>query len=278
MKKLAAVAIIMLGIGIICAFFVFNENDLIKFKGDTYTDEITVDASDIRSIHTETDTFDITFVHSDSQDVKMKLEGNVSKKLKDKIIFKADKKGDALYIVGDTKNGFNFGISIVNLKMTIELPDKIWDTFDVESDTGKIDIDQIQGNKLLLSADTGNLNISNYSFKQIEFDTDTGNATFTDGEGPIKGETDTGNIRLEAAQLQSDVSFNTDTGNITVNVDKQPESALIKIRKDTGRSQIDWSGFEIDKESGNTVERSIGSGDVKISIESDTGNIKLGNR
>ncbi|WP_138754717.1 DUF4097 family beta strand repeat-containing protein [Paenibacillus sinopodophylli] len=278
MKKLAAIALIMLGIGVLCAFFVFNENDLVKFKGDAYSDERTVDASNIQSIRAETDTFDITFVPGSSQEVRVKLEGNISKKLKEKIIFTAETKGDTLHIVGDTRNGIQFGISIVDLNMIVELPEKLWDRFDVETDTGNIVIDQLKGNKLELSTDTGKIKVSNYVFQDVNFETDTGSATFTDGEGMLTGESDTGNVSIETAELQHDTTVSTDTGNITINVDKQPESAAIKIKKQTGRSTIEWSGLETTKESGRTVDRKIGAGDIKINLESDTGNIKLGNR
>ncbi|MDQ8733151.1 DUF4097 family beta strand repeat-containing protein [Paenibacillus sp. LHD-38] len=278
MKKLAAVALIMLGIGVLCAFFVFNKSDLVKFKGDPYSEEKTVDASTIRSIHAETDTFNVTFVRGTSKDIQIKLDGNVNKKSLDKIIFTAETKGDTLYIEGNTKNSFTIGISIVNLKMTVELPEKLWNTIDIETDTGNIVLDQMEGSKLHITADTGNLKVSNYSFAEIDFETDTGNVTFTDGEGILKGETDTGNVRIETAELRNDISLQSDTGNITVNVDKEPASAAVYIQKDVGSSKVEWEGFSDSNDSKSIVDGKIGSGDIKIDIKSEVGNVKLGTR
>src|SRR4029453_17502358 len=148
MKKLAALALIILGVGVLCAFFVFNKDDLTKFKGDPYLQEKTVDASAIKSIHAETDTFNVTFVRGSTDDIQLRLEGNASKQYNDKIVLKADTKGDTLYIEGNTKNKFTFGISIINLKLTVELPPKLWETVDIETDTGNINIDQLEAKRL----------------------------------------------------------------------------------------------------------------------------------
>lgn len=278
MKKLAALAIIMIGIGLLSAFFVFGEEDLVKFKGEPYTDTKIVEASSIKSLQIETDTFDVTFLKGTSQDIKINLEGNVTKKLKDKIIFNTDTNGETLHIVAKSKDSFTVGISIMTLKVNVELPEKLWNQVDIDTDTGNISIDQMEGEQLKLSSDTGDLKIANYRFNNINFETDTGNSTFTDGEGIIKGESDTGNIRIESDQIRNDVSLESDTGNIAIELDKQPESAAIVIKKDTGKTTIDWTELKVGKESGNSVERILGSGDIKINLESNTGNFKLGLR
>lgn len=170
------------------------------------------------------------------------------------------------------------GISIVNLKLIVELPDRLWDKVEIETDTGNINIDQFNADKLIVNLDTGNLNISNYSVNVIDFDTDTGNVTLTDGTGKVKGDTDTGNIKIETDELRNDVDIQSDTGNITINVDKQPESAAIHIEKDIGSSKVEWSGFSDTNESKSIMEGKIGSGDISINIKSDVGNVKLGHR
>ncbi|WP_053372101.1 DUF4097 family beta strand repeat-containing protein [Paenibacillus sp. FJAT-27812] len=278
MKKLAAFALIMLGVGVLCAFFVFGKNDLTKFKGDPYLLEKTVDASSLKSIYAKTDTFSVNFVRGTSDDIQLRLEGNASAQYKDKIVLKADQKGDTLYIEGNTKNSFTFGISIINLKLTIELPEKVWDTVDINTDTGNITIEQMEAENLKLKLDTGNLKVSNYSFKEILFDTDTGNVTFTDGVGSIKGETDTGNIRIENDELRGDIALESDTGNVTINVDKQPQSAAIHIQKDVGSSKVEWAGFTDTNDSKSIIEGKIGNGDIQIAVKSDVGNVKLGSR
>jgi lia operon protein LiaG len=279
MRKLAAIALVLLGIGVLCAFFVFDKDDIVtKFQGETYLQEKSVDSSAIRSIKTETDTFNVTLTPGTSDDIKVRLEGDVSKKLVDDIIFTAIPKGDTLYIVGDTKDRFSIGISIVNLKMTVELPAKLWDSINIETDTGNIVIDQLEADKLNLKSDTGNLKLSNYVTKDFVFKTDTGNITLTDGKGSLKGETDTGNVRVESDELLNNIAVKTDTGNIIINVDKDPVSVAINIKKDTGNTNVEWDGFSFNKESDTYVEGMIGSGDIKIDLESDTGNFKLGNR
>ncbi|NIK78416.1 hypothetical protein FHS15_003554 [Paenibacillus castaneae] len=278
MKKLVAIALIMLGIGIICSFFVFGESDMTKFKGEAYLQEKTVDASSVKSIHAETDTFNLTFVRGSTEDIQIRLEGSASEKNINKIIFKAEQKGDTLYITGNTKKQFMIGISIINLKMTVELPEKLWESFDIETDTGNISVDQLKTEKIKVKSDTGNVKINDYTVEQFVFETDTGNVTLTDGSGSLKGKTDTGNIRIEAEQLLRDITLQSDTGNISINVDKQPQSATIRIKNDVGNNKVEWDGFMNHSNSKRNIDGIIGSGELKIDIKSDVGNIKLGNR
>ncbi|WP_339204502.1 DUF4097 family beta strand repeat-containing protein [Paenibacillus sp. FSL K6-3182] len=279
MKKLAAFALILLGIGVLCAFFVFDKDEIVtKFQGEPFLQEKTIDASSIRSIHAETDTFNITFVPGTADDIKVRLEGDVSEKLAGDVILTAAPKGDTLNIEANTKDRFTFGISIVNLKLTIEVPAKLWSSVDIETDTGNIVVDQMEADKMKLKSDTGNIKLTNYTAQELEFKTDTGNINIADGKGILKAESDTGNVRVETDELRSDLTIKTDTGNIIVNANKQPASAFISIKKDTGNSKVDWDGFSVNKETENHIEGVIGSGDIKISMESETGNIKLGTR
>ena len=211
-----------------------------KFKGEAYLQEKTVEASSIKSIHAETDTFNMTFVRGSSEDIQIRLEGSASAKNINNIIFKAEQKGDTLYITGNTKKQFMIGISIINLKMTVELPEKLWESFDIETDTGNISVDQLKTEKIKVKSDTGNVKINDYTVEQFVFETDTGNVTLTDGNGSLKGKTDTGNIRIESEQLLSDITLQSDTGNISINVDKQPQSATIRIKNEVGNNKVEW--------------------------------------
>lgn len=278
MKKLAAIALIMLGIGVLCAFFVFDKSDLTKFKGEPYLQEKTVDASSIRSVHTETDTFNVSFVRGTTDDIQLRLEGNASKKNVNNIVLKAEPKDDTLYIEGSVKNHFFVGVSIINLKLTVELPEKLWESVDIESDTGNIVIDQLNADEIKVKSDTGNLKASNYSTGQFVFESDTGNVALTDGAGRLNGETDTGNIRVESKEIRNDISLKSDTGNVTINVDKHPQSASIRIQKDIGNSNVEWDGFSDRNDSKSVVDGMIGSGEIQIDIQSEVGNVKLGSR
>lgn len=259
MKKLAAIALIMLGIGVLCAFFVFDKNDITKFKGEPYLQEKNVDASAIRTIHMETDTFNVSVVRGTTDDIQLRLEGNASKQNVNKIVLNAEPEGDTLYIDGSVKNHFFVGFSIINLKLTVELPEKLWESVDIETDTGNIVIDQLKADEIIVKSDTGNV-------------------TLTDGAGRLNGETDTGNIRVESEEIRNDISLKSDTGNVTINVDKQPQSAAIRIQKDIGNSKVDWDGFTDRNDSKNVVDGRIGSGEIQIDIHSEVGNVKLGSR
>lgn len=278
MKKLAAIALIMLGIGILCAFFVFDKSDITKLKGEPYQQEKTIDSAEIHSIHAETDTFNMEVIRGNTENIHIRLEGNASKRYLNKIVLKAVPKGDTLFIESAYSNKFVVGWSMINLKLIIELPERLWETVEIDSDTGNIVIEQLQAEAVNVKSDIGNLKASDYEIKEFIFKTNTGNVTLLDGSGILKGKTDIGNIRVETVQLRNDISLQSETGNVTINVDKQPESATIRIQKEIGNSKIDWDGFTEENDKKYSVSGLIGSGEITIDIKSEIGNIKLGNR
>lgn len=278
MKKLVAIALIMLGIGIVCAFFLFDREDFNKeLKGEPFLQEKTISSDSIRSLHAKTNTFNLEMIRGDSEDIKIRLEGNVSEKYLDKITLNAVTKGDVLEIESKIKNsGFTFGWTVINTKLIVELPERLWDSVEVDTDTGNVEIQDLNADKININTDVGNVKVSNYATKQFNVETDTGNITLTDGTGALKMKSDVGNIRVEAETIQNDITIGSEVGNVTISVDEGPKSANIRVMSEVGNVKMDWDG--ISSKSKKNINKKIGNGDITIDIETEVGNVKLNQR
>ncbi len=137
----------------------------------------------------------------------------------------------------------------------------------------------LKADEIKVKSDTGNLKGSNYSTGQIVFESDTGNVTLTDGVGRLKGETDTGNIRVESEEIRNDIVLKSDTGNVTINVDKQPaisnDPHSERYRKTAKLNGMASRTAMIPKVS---LTAMIGGGEIQIDIQSEVGNVKLGSQ
>lgn len=279
MKKLLAVALIMLGVGLTGMIFAFDKDDIKKLEGEPFVEEKTVDSEQIRSIMTKTDLMNIEMTRGRGDDIYIRLEGKAGKNQLDRINLVAEPKGDTLYIEGKLKRQvFAFGWSPLRLTLIVELPERLWDSIELDSDTGNIVLDQLHARKITVDSDIGNIKAMQYETEQFQFESDAGNVYLLDGTGEVKGKSDIGNIRMEADQVGGDIALKSDTGSITVNVDQEPESAAIRIKKELGSSKIEWDGFHSDYNKKYNESGMIGNGDIQIDITTEIGNVKLGYR
>ena len=93
MRKLAALALIVLGVGIGIAFLVFNKSDFTKATGEFYLEEKIFNASEAQSIRALTSTNSIHIVRGQSEDIVVRLEGNASQQVLDRVKFEASVQG-----------------------------------------------------------------------------------------------------------------------------------------------------------------------------------------
>jgi lia operon protein LiaG len=314
MKKLATFAVIMLIAGIIGVFMTFNMQDLKTFGTEAVLVEKTIDAKDIQNIKVDSDSVNIEIKRSATNDIKVSIDGRASKKYVDRFELTAEAEGDTAKIHADYKDIFFVGFNYVDVDLVIELPDRLWDSIELDSkhsnidiehltakeavitlgsgniDTeelqagivkltashGNMDLENVTGDNVELQSSSGNIKLETYSVGQLKVNSDHGNVTIEDGVGAVQASTKSSNIRFNADELKENVSLTTNHGNIRLEVEKQPESAEIVLKHAHGNRDIDWKGIEASMDTEHAYSGNLGSGAIKIEAESETGNIKLG--
>ncbi|MDQ0115293.1 DUF4097 family beta strand repeat-containing protein [Paenibacillus harenae] len=314
MKKLATLAVIMLIAGTIGVFMTFNIQDLKTFGTEPVMIEKTIDPSAVHNIKVNSDSLDIEFKRSATNDIKVSLDGRASKKYVDRFILATGVVGDTATIQASYKDTFFVGFNIVDVDMIVELPDRLWDRIEVDSkhsdievehlaakdavitsgsgdiqteelqteiaklrtDHGDIDLENISGDSVELMSSSGNIKLESYTIGRLNFHSDHGNITIEDGVGVVQGSTKSGNIRFNAKEVNDNLSLVSSHGNIRIEAERQPESAEIVLKYEHGNRDVDWEGIETSVDREHAFSGKLGGGKVKIEAESETGNIKLG--
>ncbi|CAH0121759.1 MULTISPECIES: DUF4097 family beta strand repeat-containing protein [unclassified Paenibacillus] len=259
--------------------------------------EKTVDADQLSDILVKADSTNVKVTHSDSDRISVRLHGRVNSRDAEKTDIKINAQGDSLEVGMVSPRGFHIGFNWKEIELSIGLPDKQWETLQVQVGSGNIDLSGVNAANMNVKTGSGNINASNMTasdsialhsrsgnlvaegFKAdaLVFDLGSGNAKLMDGEAKLSGKTSSGNIRVEFEELIYDADLKTGTGNVDVLLARQPESLAVQYKGGSGKGTIRWDGMnyeESDKE-GRSIKGTFGSGDVQLNVRTGSGDFRL---
>ncbi|MFF2480811.1 DUF4097 family beta strand repeat-containing protein [Paenibacillus sp. NPDC058071] len=299
MKKWLISGLLILGVGIIGALLSFNGTDWRNFGTKPYFEEKTVDLGDARKLHIESVSLDVKVIPGNGQMVVVRLEGKASPKFHDNFAFSAERAGDTIEIESSMDNYISFGLNIVDVKLTVELPKQSWDEMTLESRSGNILVRELEakgvkinmnsGNSVIekihaatldFAGTSGNLKIIDTDTEQLNFKLNSGNAVVSNTTGVTKGKTNSGNIVFRTDSLQHSLTLQARTGNINVETNQEPASAWLKATVSSGNIKNNWSGLAADAQSEHSLTGGIGGANsnaaLVVELETTSGNIRVG--
>lgn len=282
-----------LAIGLIGAAVTFKEVDF--NAGITNIDiEKKIPAANIDTLVIQNDISGVTFLPSNSDEIKVHLKGTMGEQNANNCTVEAATEGNNVWRVDicnqkKTENNFNFSFDlnelknvIINrgyvLKAEVTLPDKMYKAITVSSDTGSINFKEVKADKLTASTDTGSINIERYEGKQLNLQTDTGRIHVENGQGDIKMKTDTGGITAALYDIGDSVSLETNTGTVRLELDPAPKDASFDIKNDVGSVNLEVPGMTVQESDHHSAKGIIGNGSKKVKVRTDTGYISVSGR
>ncbi|MBE1556094.1 DUF4097 family beta strand repeat-containing protein [Sporosarcina limicola] len=181
---------------------------------------------------------------------------------KRKYTLKADVKGDTLSV--ELKNKWNglFSFGSNSYTVVILVPDKDYKTIQVESDVGKISVENLKTDNLQLETDAGTINVKNVDAKAVGVKTAVGKIDLDHVEGTIIGKTDTGMITIVTPHLDRAIDLKADVGKIMIKTEKEPTNATIEVETSIGT---------IDVFGANDKKTVFGKGEHLIHLETEVG-------
>ncbi len=299
-KRIAVIGIILLGVGVIGTVLTFNSNG----KQEIVKETKTIEAENIKDIKIDTDNAKVEIVSTDES--KITLEQSGIKKNMDKGNLKVDIAGEKLVIQLKDKQfkffSFNFFDKLSIIKVYV--PKRVYQSLEImsnngrievadinakkvklDTDNGRIDLDNIKGSLLTVKSDNGRIEANKIDvtvfkgytsngridLKQVQasetnLETDNGKILLNDVTGAIIAKTDNGAISLLSDDLNSPIELESDNGSITIETKNKPKNALFDAKTDNGR--IDILG-------GDGRNTTFGNGDNLIKLTTDNGRITV---
>jgi DUF4097 and DUF4098 domain-containing protein YvlB len=286
-KFILLIGVIFLIVGLVGVGFVFKTTDL--ESGLTNVDlEKKISAADIQNLTIESDIAGVVFIPSNNDEIRVHLTGSVSEDRMKETKLEATLNGKNTWKVqASTQKHFMIGLHIADIKsifflqkekrlrMEVELPQKAFHEINVTTNTGFLDLSDIQTERLKAQADTGTISIGRFQGKHMDLQTDTGKIIVKEGEGNVRLKTDTGSIEATLRSLGDSVNVQTDTGSVRLNLDSLPSSVKFDISNDTGSIDFQVPHVHYEEQYKHSVKAKIGEGDSSVKVQTDTGTIEV---
>jgi hypothetical protein len=287
------VGLICLIVGVAGLAWVINSRDVLGSGGASALGNIdlfkTVPASSVKNLDVHSDVGTIVFKRIDGDEIRAHFTGTVTDQDKNNWKLTASTSSDGTWTVEAT-NGSHFHIGLdfeqllslvrngftKQLVLEISLPNQVYDQIKVRTNTGKLELGDLQANVLEARADTGAIELDSFQGKELRLEADTGSIEFRNvqASGNVYAQTDTGRIHGSLKKLASPVTINTDTGSAALELPADSQ-ASIELKTDVGRIGIDAPSISYEQKEKRHVQGKLGAGTYKVQIETDTGSTSL---
>lgn len=216
------IGFLLIIIGIISLFLVFNSGDKISFNNlwSAFAKKVdyekTVDIQNIDNLQIQTGSMNIRVVKGQDEQALVRLHGSVSRNLAKDTDLQVEQSGNTLTIRANESHGFWFGFNFSNLAMTVELPEKQWDQIKVKANSGNIRLNELFADSVAVEASSGNVAIEQMKGNKIYVKANSGNLKLKDITGEaVELKTSSGNISMDGFD-SPDVTFNANSGNVSL--------------------------------------------------------------
>lgn len=248
-KKIAVVALILLLVGIVGGAFTFKSVNEAK----DITEEKVV-SDDFDEIEITSDEASVEILPTSDSEGSVVLSGKSSNYRLSVGVEGSTLKVDVAYRQNKL---FTFDFASVLLDLKVYVPEKVYDSLQIGSDNGHVQVDDLQvkdayvktdngriklnnleSSKVTAEADNGTIDLKNVAAANVTVKADNGKIILDEVEGKLSGKTNNGSISLITSYLDRPIDFETDNGKIKIQTEKDPTNVIFDIKLDNGKADI----------------------------------------
>ncbi|GAA0321748.1 DUF4097 domain-containing protein [Bacillus carboniphilus] len=240
---------------VIATALLFNFNgNAFSFETSELNKEQVIDAEKIKKIEVESSSTDVLIKPTNSDEILVKLSGEVSNKLKSSFVLEVDEDNDSVRIKVERKERsfFQSFISISKVKLEVYVPQNQYEEIvmetssgdvqykevevkqlNIQTSSGDIDVEEMsEVEALSLQASSGDISLSGIATQKLEVTTSSGDI-FSNGDLSYENatiEANSGDIELE--NVEGDLSVKTSSGDIELRDNELKEN--VKLETSSG--------------------------------------------
>jgi len=219
-----------------------------------------IDAENIRQLNVLSKSTDVLIIPSKRENILVELKGQVSTRFADDFQLEAnhDREAASIRLERKRQSSIIIGFVIDRSKLTINVPEKWYETIDIQTSSGSIEAKGLIADVFNVHATSGSVKI---------------NKIQTNKECSI--EASSGSVRASDLQSQQEVTIHTSSGSIRAN-DIQSN----KIRMKAGSGSLEARNLSAKETALKTSSGSIRSYDIQgnLSAETSSGSVKAVNK
>lgn len=255
MKKSYIILILVLLIGIslfnvAVGFFTGGGKEEVAIENEQFDHiEIDTDNADINVFVTESRPY-VELLNKKKYDLNVEVEGNTLD----------------IEVEHPWFNWMKFDFTFNTPKLNVYVPKEMYESIDVKTKNGKIDVRNIAVNELDAKTNNGKIMVKDMESSTIYTKSNNGEVKIENSTGKIIGETSNGNIIIAKDKIDQPIDLETSNGNITILTQNEPENVKYQLKTHNGHVTIFGS------ENFDTV---VGNGENIIRLETSNGNINV---
>ena len=222
----------------------------------------------------------------------------------EKLALSAEVVGETLFVRLKSLRHWLFMFNVKAVTLNVFIPTKVYQSFVMKSDNGRIDVKKLLAKNVAANTDNGRIQLNEIAATSLTAETDNGRITLKkiqsdlvktktdngrvemqfveadtifaesdngqielgDVDGAITGTTDNGRITLQTTHLNQNIDFQTDNGSILIESRNEPTN--VSVHAKTSNGKIDVFG----EHNSRTV---FGDGEHVIRLKSGNGRITV---
>lgn len=242
-------------------------------------EEKEIDIENIKAINFETIAADIEIKPGSTNSMKVKLEGNIQKKLKDKYRLKIATEGDLLkvsYLTNENSLGIKLG-SEKDVTLQVILPERTYRELLMHSTSGDIDAENVTANNIHIKTTSGDQKIKKIkSQSNISIKSTSGNVEIEElvsQNGQIN--TKSGKVTMIIEEMINTLDIVTTSGDIMTTFRKDPESLKIDFNGNSGKPDIKLKNIMYEDKDKNSAIGIIGDGINTLNVKTNSGDFTV---
>ncbi|MFE7062122.1 DUF4097 family beta strand repeat-containing protein [Sutcliffiella sp. NPDC057660] len=312
MKKVGTVLLILILIVVGVTVAAGQFTDVFSFKTVGFQDAKSVNGDGIKKVEVDVSSIDVKVVSTNSEEINVKLAGEVSERYKDDFKLKVKENGDTLK-VGIEEPNFRFGTIMINLQMVIELPEKEYESIRLYASSGDFEIKGIRAMEMLtevssgdiraedvtvaslyeLDASSGDMRLTNVKAEmfivsassgdirldgvegEVTVDTSSGDITVYDAAGDLTLEASSGDITIDNKEVQGNIQAEATSGDVKVSFRDAPASLSLDFRASSGDGTVNLEEMLYEEKAEDEIRGKIGDGKFMLKVRTTSGDFSL---
>lgn len=261
-KKISVIALILLLVGVVGSILTIKSIG----GGAGITEEVEINETDFANVDVETENAEIEIIPTTGSTATVEFTGN--RKNDERYQLNTEVEENTLHIMVKEmrKLLFSFDFSFSSPTLKVYLPEKMYDSVQIETSNGRIQTDGFKINDVHVKTSNGKIELSNIESKEVAAKTSNGSIKLDNVDGVITGKTSNGGMSLITDSLDRAIDLETSNGKIHIQTENEPTNVTFDIKRNNGNVTVfgdsDW----------NTV---FGNGENLIKLKTSNGSITV---
>lgn len=262
-KKVSFLALLLLVIGVVGSIVTFS-----SLNNKVNVSEVQpIESGQITSLKIDTVATDVELITIQNEDeARVELVGKTTERLQSKVVVKTDEEALTVEVRSKKNKWFNFDFYMPTLTLKVFIPEKLYDSVQINGVSTDISIQNIAAKSLTIETVSGDIDGEVLRFNRGKLKSVSGDVRLEEIEGEVEVNLESGDVSLFMNDLTKSVKVKTISGDIEVVSSKEPTDVTFDVSTISGDVNL------FDKYNNSAT---IGNGSAVIELEATSGDISV---